>query len=131
MRPWSASNAPQEALRESEAAAAIFYLCESEATATIFYLCESEATATTNVFCSESEAAATIFYLCESEATATKRPVGMEINLTVMSHFYNLLVLTCQLCNLSEFYNFNIPSLEVKQNGNRRPTNTGNKRNAC
>ncbi|QQP12372.1 hypothetical protein FJQ98_25420 [Lysinibacillus agricola] len=45
---------PQEALRESEASAAMFYLCESEASAT-------------NVFCSESK------------ASATKRPVGMEI----------------------------------------------------
>ncbi|WP_374966182.1 hypothetical protein [Lysinibacillus sp. RS5] len=46
------------ALRESEAAAAMFYLCESEA-------------------------AAAMFYLCESKATATKRPVGTEINHTL------------------------------------------------
>ncbi|MCL1701100.1 hypothetical protein [Lysinibacillus sp. Bpr_S20] len=43
------------ALRESEAAAAMFYLCESAASAT-------------NVFCSESA------------ASATKHPAGTEIN---------------------------------------------------
>ncbi|KOS62688.1 hypothetical protein [Lysinibacillus sp. FJAT-14222] len=61
---------PQEALRESEASAAMFYLCESEATATMFYLRESEASAAMFYLC-ESEATATMFYLCESEATAT------------------------------------------------------------
>jgi len=46
------------ALRESEASAAMFYLCESEATATKVLS-------------------------CESEAAATKRPGGMEINPTL------------------------------------------------
>ncbi len=48
-----------------------FALRESKAAATMFYLCESVATAT-NVFCSESEAA------------ATKHTAGTEINPTLL-----------------------------------------------
>jgi len=58
-------------------------LRESEATAAMFYLCESEATAT-NVFCAKAKRQQQMFsvrkrsdsnkcFLCESEATATKR----------------------------------------------------------
>ncbi|MCL1701915.1 hypothetical protein [Lysinibacillus sp. Bpr_S20] len=58
------------ALRESEASAAMFYLCESEASAT-------------NVFCSESKAAATNVFCSESKAAATKRLIVTEINSTL------------------------------------------------
>ncbi|MGE7942873.1 hypothetical protein ACQKNB_12365 [Lysinibacillus xylanilyticus] len=38
--------------------------------------------------CAKAKRQRQMFYLCESEASATKRPVGTEINFTlVMSHF--------------------------------------------
>ncbi|WP_139114482.1 hypothetical protein [Lysinibacillus xylanilyticus] len=80
-RDPGASNASEVAHRTPPGS---FALCESEASA-MFYLCESATTATTNVLSARKRSVSGKCLICsESKATATKRPVGTEINPTLL-----------------------------------------------